>query len=148
MKSLYESILDDEEELMGNAIKDAKNPFIALYNYYLLNGNEITSSKRKDIANILKYLELPSRLTLTAFNINIISPKAYSITDGHNRVLCHIGIDNGINVSKEITDIKGYKVLIFFNSEGWGAKKMDHYMKSWAEKYDLKHASNNIYYLE
>jgi len=32
MKSLYESILDDEDTLIGNAIKDSKNPFITLAN--------------------------------------------------------------------------------------------------------------------
>ena len=148
MKTLYESILDDEDILISDVKKDANNPFLMLYNYYISNGNEITSGKRKDIADILKYLELPFRSTLTAFNINIISPKVYSITDGHNRALCHIGIDGGINVSKEIMDIKGYKVLIFFNSEGWGRKGMNYYIKSWVKKYDLKHASKNIYYLQ
>ena len=32
MKSLYESLLDDEEELIGNSIKDTQNPFIVLAN--------------------------------------------------------------------------------------------------------------------
>lgn len=144
MKTLYESILDDEDILISDVKKEANNPFLMLYNYYILNGNEITSSKRKDIADILKYLELPFKSTLTAFYINIISPKAYSITDGHNRALCHIGIDGGIRHS----DVNEYKVCVFFNSEGWGRKGMNYYIKSWVKKYDLKHASNNFYYLQ
>ena len=32
MKTLYESILDDEDVLIDNTIKDAKNPFITLAN--------------------------------------------------------------------------------------------------------------------
>ena len=147
MKSLYESILDDEEVLISNAEDDAKNPFIVLYNYYLSNGNEITNSKRKDIANILKHLELPFKSTLTTFYINVISPKAYSITDGHNGVLCHIGVDDGIK-SRHM-NVKEYKVCILFNSEGdWGQKGMNYYIKSWVKNYKLKHASNYAYYLE
>ena len=32
MKSLYESILDDEDVLISNSIKDTQNPFITLAN--------------------------------------------------------------------------------------------------------------------
>ena len=46
MKTLCESILDDEDVLMGNIKKDTNNPFLVLYNYYISNGN----NKRSKLA--------------------------------------------------------------------------------------------------
>ena len=57
MKTLYESILDDENVLVSDLKKDANNPFIMLYSYYLSNGKKILFSKQKEIANILKAAE-------------------------------------------------------------------------------------------
>ena len=34
MKSLYESILDDEDILVGKSIKDSQNPFILIYKLF------------------------------------------------------------------------------------------------------------------
>ena len=46
MKTLYESILDDEEVLIDNTIKDAKNPFITLANL-MSNGVNLIDYKQE-----------------------------------------------------------------------------------------------------
>ena len=38
---IRESILDDEDTLIGNATKDSKNPFIIILNSYLEKGNKL-----------------------------------------------------------------------------------------------------------
>lgn len=38
MKTLYESLLDNEEELIGRSIKDSQNPFLILKYNYINNG--------------------------------------------------------------------------------------------------------------
>ena len=49
MKSLYESILDDEGELMGRASKDANNPFLTLKN--LIKDKK---DHTKEVENLIK----------------------------------------------------------------------------------------------
>lgn len=146
MKTLYESILDNEEVLMSNSIKDSKNPFIVLYNYYLSNDKKIPFGKQKELANILKSLELPLKEKLTAFEINIVDNKLFSIHDDYNNVLCYITLEDEFSYNGISYDCKIF--IEFIPDAHWGQKKMNYYMKSWAKKYNLEHASKNIYYLE
>ena len=146
MKTLYESILDDEEKLMRDVKKDANNPFIVLYNYYISNGKKIPFGKQKELANILKSLELPLEYPLTAFEINIIDKKLFCIHDDYNISLCYITLDDEFSYNGISYDCKLF--IEFLENGNWGQKKMNYYMKSWAKKYNLKHASKNIYYLQ
>lgn len=145
MKTLYESILDDEEKLVGDIKKDASNPFLMLYNYYISNGEKIPFGKQKDISSILKSLELPLKEELTAFEINIVDNKLFSIHDDYNNILCYITLDDEFSYNGISYDCKLF--IEFIPDANWGRKKMNYYMKSWAKKYNLKHASKNIYYL-
>ena len=146
MKNLYESILDDENVLVDDVKKDANNPFLVLYNYYMSNGEKIPFGKQKELANILKSLELPLNSKLTAFEINIIDKKLFCIHDEHNVSLCYITLDDEFSYDRTIYDCKLF--IEFLENGDWGQKKMNYYMKSWAKKYNLKHASKNIYYLQ
>ena len=146
MKSLYESILDDEDILVGDLKKDANNPFLALYNYYISNGEKIPFGKQKELANILKPLELPLNSELTAFEINIIDKQLFSIRNDENEALCYITLDDEFSYNWTIYDCKLF--IEFIPGAHWDQKKMKYYMKSWAKKYNLKHASRNIYYLQ
>lgn len=47
MNKLYKSILDDEGSLIGNAIKDSKNPFITIKNNYIKRGNKFSEEDLK-----------------------------------------------------------------------------------------------------
>ena len=95
MRTLYESILDDEEVLIDNAIKDVKNPFqvLALLGENELNNNEI-------VLDIIKKLEFPkSVITLgerTPFNKECLGAKiiktkyedyVYDVTYDRNKEL-------------------------------------------------------------
>ena len=146
MRTLYESILDDEDVLMGNIKKDTNNPFLVLYNYYISNGEKIPFGKQKEIANILKPLELPLDSKLTAFEINIIDRKLFAIHDDYNISLCYITLDDEFSYNGISYNCKLF--IEFLDNGNWEQKKMNYYMKSWAKKYNLKHASKNIYYLQ
>ena len=50
MKTLYESILDDEDILMGGVKQDSDNPFLCLYYIY-----KDTHNFNKDKKNVQKY---------------------------------------------------------------------------------------------
>ena len=145
MKSLYESILDDEDVLINDTKDDINNPFMVLYNYYLSNGEKIPFGKQKDISNILKSIELPLKSKLTAFDINIVDKQLFSIHNDENEALCYITLDDEFSYNWTIYDCKLF--IEFISDAYWGQKKMNYYMKSWAKKYNLKHASKNIYYL-
>ena len=47
MNKLYKSILDDEGVLIGNAIKESKNPFITIKNNYIKRGNKFDEKDLK-----------------------------------------------------------------------------------------------------
>jgi len=42
MNKLYKSILDDEDALIGDAIKESKNPFLTIKNNYIKRGNKFS----------------------------------------------------------------------------------------------------------
>lgn len=144
MRTLYESILDDEEELIGNSIKDSQNPFMILYNYYLSNDKKIPYNAPKHIVKILKQLELPSKSTLTTFKIFIVNPKVVSIMDDSNEALFSIAFEGAI-----ITwDDDDYKVYVEFDPMGnWGKKGLSYYKKLWEKKYNLIETSNTNGYI-
>ena len=151
MKSLYESILDDEEILINNVKEYASNPFIILYSYYLSNGGKIPFGKQKEISNILKQLELPLKSPLTAFEINIHSPKSFSIMNDDNDVLCNITFDGSLIYNPKIKtwDKNDFKVCINFAIEDWGRKGVNFYKKIWKKKYNLSETLNpDIYILK
>lgn len=47
MNKLYKSILDDEDVLIDNAIKDSKNPFLTIKNNYIKRGNKFNEDDLK-----------------------------------------------------------------------------------------------------
>ena len=57
MKTLYESILDDEDILVGDLKKDIKNPFIT---FVLLSENDWNNEKI--VLNIIKSLDFPKHI--------------------------------------------------------------------------------------
>lgn len=139
MKTLYESILDDEDILVGDLKRDANNPFLILYNYYISNGEKIPFGKQKDVSSILKSLELPLKSKLTAFEVFILSPKVLSIRDDSNETLFCIAFD-GVLVNWDNDD---YKVYIEFDPMGnWGKKGINYYKKLWKNKYNLSETGN------
>lgn len=128
MRTLYESILDDEDVLMSNSIKDSQNPFMILYNYYLSNGKKIPFTAPKYIVKILKQLELPPKSSLTTFEVFIVSPKVISIMDDNNEALFSIAFDGALVTWGD----DDYKVYIEFDPMGnWGKKGLSYYKKLW-----------------
>ena len=53
MKSLYESILDDEDILVGDLKKDANNPFITL-KYMLIENLKDAKDRTKEVKELIK----------------------------------------------------------------------------------------------
>ena len=64
MKTLYESILDDEDILIGNSIKDSQNPFRVLkyiYDDLRLHLDKTWLSKWYNaVDGVMKQVDLPS----------------------------------------------------------------------------------------
>ena len=144
MKTLYESILDDEDVLASDLKKDANNPFLVLYNYYISNGKKIPFTAPKHIVKILKQLELPLKSTLTTFEVFIVSPKVLSIMDDSNETLFNVAFDGAI-VTWGNDD---YKVYIDLDPMGnWGKKGICYYQKLWEKKYNLIETSDTYGYI-
>jgi hypothetical protein len=102
MKTLYESILDDEDILIGNIKKDTDNPFLLLS---LLS--EEDKSNEKIVLDIIKRLEFPkSVITLgerAPFNKECLGVKI--IISKYGDYVYDISYDR----NKELKYTQGYK---------------------------------------
>lgn len=84
MKTLYESILDDEDVLMNDVKKDADNPLIKLYSIYKETGDLRKNIKQSlsiatDIMNTLKLSKYIIRVKDN--RINVYHPKYLRASD-------------------------------------------------------------------
>ena len=102
MKTLYESILDDDDILIGNIKKDTDNPFLLLT---LLSEEDMNNEKI--VLDIIKKLEFPkSIITLgerTPFNKECLGVKI--IISKYGDYVCSITYDR----NKELKYTPGYK---------------------------------------
>ena len=143
MKSLYESILDDEDILVSNLKKDA-NPVLMLYNLYM-QYNDWKKISIDDIQNIIKLLD---NGYFTDFNL-----------------IAHVDIYGTLEVCNSKNNkalytfsptIRRYKLCITPSEEvnnGWKTKRnqkryFDELFKRYNITYD-KHCYNifNVYYI-
>lgn len=76
MKTLYESILDDEDILISKSIKDSQNPFIILRSEYdsidFENDEDCYLKWRKACKKQLSKVDLPKDVEYAFLNTNII----------------------------------------------------------------------------
>lgn len=76
MKTLYESILDNEDILISKSIKDSQNPFIILRSEYdsidFENDNECFLKWRKACKKQLSKVDLPKDVEYAFLNTNIV----------------------------------------------------------------------------
>ena len=76
MKSLYESILDDEDVLISRSIKDSQNPFIILRSEYdsidFENDSECFLKWRNACKKQLSKVDLPKDVEYAFLNTNIV----------------------------------------------------------------------------
>ena len=152
MKTLYESILDDEEVLMGGAIKDSKNPFRLLK----IKSDELKSKQQwKEVANeIMSKIPLPKKVY-------------YYIGDKYIKLFIASGFTKIVEPSTTLIQIsfEDYMLqkntcclLIDSTSKPNGKVKFDpdivKFVKSFIEKYEFKHNNTHAgkvqdrYYLE
>lgn len=160
MKTLYESILDDEDMLIGD-VKKTTNPFVMIYTL-LNNSRDIrddfkTQMEIKKIFN--KYLAegLPYEATS---NIRFrFQPDFFSIYTnklGYNEDLITI-TQNNLEAAKELNTHKGDNIAILFLDDKafrkqvkeYGFKSLSDY-RDWknyiAAKYKLNKSKDNYIY--
>ena len=152
MKTLYESILDNEDVLMDNAIKDSKNPFRLLK----VKSDELTSKQQwKEIANkIMSKIPLPKKVY-------------YYIGDKYIKLFIASGFTKIVEPSTTLIQISFEDYMLQKNEccllidstiNPNGKAKFDpdivKFIKSFIEKYEFKHKNihagkvQNQYYLE
>ena len=102
MKTLYESILDDEDVLIGNSIKDSQNPFITLANL-----SDEDWCNQEIVLDIIKQLEFPKYVLQNKekipFNKECLGVKPYIVSPGMNT--CEITYDR----QRTLKYTQGYK---------------------------------------
>jgi hypothetical protein len=157
MKTLYESILDDEDVLVGDLKKDANNPFVTLT---LLGKNEWDNEEK--VLDIIKSLDFPKYIKeKEKFNKdglgvqiypNINGDRVYYVTYDKRKALGY----NGMFPSLILTIIisQDYKKDSDFLMDGkiraclggyldmkaiFGSNTpIKHLLKKWSKKYNIK----------
>lgn len=129
MKTLYESILDDEDVLIGNSIKDTQNPFIILAN---LSDDDWCNEDM--VLDIIKQLEFPKYVLQgkekIPFNKECLGVKSYTVSSGMN--ICEINYDRS-RVLKYAPDYKENRfppIILYIKTFEVGKKGPDFLINS------------------
>ena len=95
MKTLYESILDDEDVLIGNVKKDTKNPFTLLDTLLNQHGENLNAIPEKMINEIVELLKLPKTMKIEPRCSKLTYWKEQSITlyDKYSRIIAYFTIN-------------------------------------------------------
>ena len=132
MKTLYESILDDEDILIGNSIKDSQNPFRVLkyiYDDLRLHLDKTWLSKwHNAVDGVMKRVDLPSgvKYYTMMYSIKFISR--------HGDDLFEIKFDNESIKSHSKKDA----CCIMFDSTRDRSKYLSDKVRDFCKQYDFK----------
>ena len=144
MKTLYESILDDEDVLVKNIKKDSKNPF-ALLNTLLNQYDEnLNAIPEKMINEIVELLKLPKTMKIEprCSKLTYWREPYISLYDKYSRIIASIMI----NKDYFVVDIgyygKSHEVL-FGSKKEWETYIKDILVK----EFDLKIPDKRYIYL-
>jgi hypothetical protein len=134
MKSLYESILDDEDILIGNAKDDTKNPFILLRNLY----DQYGDWKKVPIKKLKQVVKIFEGDYFTKFHLET------QITHrGHLQIICD-SIGREVLFTIHIPDDYIIKIIPTVAEKNinylWGSlNKQQKYFKDIIKKYNMKY---------
>ena len=144
MKSLYESILDDEDVLIADTKKDANNPlrlFHALYKQY----GDLTKAPQQDIIDVLSKLDFPDfkDLNISAYRDHVsFSANGRAISREIFRVYC--GRDRG--TGSEIVKILLSSEKRTINTWIGSAASTNKYKKKLIDDFDMKEVASWAFY--
>ena len=145
MKSLYESILDDEDEVIGNIVKHHTNPFVKLKHYY--DNPETKKQWKSYVDEIISELKLPSGISYITFDGFI----TFKLSKTSDTIFDVIFKDESMkNAVKD-----GASCLLVDNTKSYSERsKFGPNVRRWVEvfknKYDFKnHERNRVWsYIE
>ena len=153
MKSLYESILDDEDILMGGVKQDLDNPLIKLYSIYKKTDN-LRDNMRDALliaTDIMNTLKLSKYIVRVYDNrINVYHPKYLKANDS---IITRHGIINPKYLMFQIRfagddyiEKRGARCVMIET----GAIKLKSHIKAideFAEKYNLEKSPTGVRYI-
>lgn len=101
MKSLYESILDDEDELIDDIKKDINNPLRLFHTLYKQYG-DLTKAPQQDIIDVLSKLDFPDFKDL-----NMSVYKGHVSFSANGRVIFRVSCekDFALHTNKDIVKL-------------------------------------------
>lgn len=140
MKTLYESILDDEEVLIADTKKDTDNPlrlFHALYKQY----GDLTKVLEQDIIDVLSKLDFPDFKDL---NMSVHKGHVAFSANGHVifRVSCEHDRDTGGEIVKFILNSVRRTINIWIGS----ATSTNKYKKKLINDFNMKEIASWVFY--
>ena len=157
MKTLYESILDDEDTLIDNAIKDAKNPFISLVNLMSNEANLIDYKQEieKLFSEFIKTIKSKSQIEIITQTTGVMLQNRRQDYDA----LIIMRLGHLWSKDKDVYGLPGDQKMVILFSEPfmedyvyYGFKDETdyiHWIKMIAKKYNMKQSKKDkfVYYI-
>ena len=142
MKTLYESILDDEDILVADTKKDVNNPlrlFYALYKQY----GDLTKVPQQDIIDVLSKLDFPDFKDL---NMSVYKGHVSFSANGKTifRVSCERDLANHTN--REIVKLLLNSVKRVINIWIGSAASTKKYRKKLVDEFNMKEFADWVFY--
>lgn len=141
MKSLYESILDDEDILIAGTKKDANNPLRLFHTLYKQYG-DLTKVPKQDIIDVLSKLDFPDFKDL-----NMYIHKGHVSFSANGREIFRVSCEH------DIRDTGGEIVKILLNSikrtiNIWigSAASTKKYKKKLIDDFNMKEVESWVFY--
>ena len=141
MKTLYESILDDEDVLVADTKKDANNPlrlFHALYKQY----GDLTKAPEQDIIDVLSKLDFPDFKDL-----NMSVHKSHVSFTANGRVIFRVSCEHDIrDTGGEIVKLLLNSVRRVINIWIGSAASTNKYKKKLINDFNMKDVMSWVFY--
>ena len=142
MKSLCESILDDEDILVADTKKDANNPLRLFYALYKQHG-DLTKVPQQDIIDVLSKLDFPDFKDL---NINV--HKGHVSFSANGRVIFRVSCEHdfALHTDKEVVKLLLNSVKSVINIWIGSAASTKKYKKKLIDDFNMKEVASWVFY--
>ena len=142
MKSLYESILDDEDILVADTKKDANNPLRLFHTLYKQYG-DLTKAPEQDIIDILSKLDFPDFKDL-----NMYVHERYVTFSANGRTIFIVSCeyDIALHTDKEIVKLILNSVRRAINIWIGSAASTKKYKKKLIDDFNMKEVASWVFY--
>lgn len=140
MKTLYESILDDEDVLVTDTKMDINNPLRMFHTLYIQYG-DLTKAPQQDIIDVLSKLDFPDFKDL-----NMSVHKGHVAFSANGRVIFRVSCEHDRDTGGEIVKLLLNSVRRVINIWIGSTASVNKYKKKLINDFNMKDVMSWVFY--